>query len=180
MLDFLDADYTFVNERLARHYGIADVKGDEFRQVSTRPARRGGVLAGQRADGHVEPHPHFAGQARQMDHGEMLGTPPPPPPPDVPALEEDGKACSPARSASGWSSTARTRSARVCHKAMDPLGFGLENYDAIGAWRDKDGEFDIDPSGKLPGGQTFAGPRELKGVLRARQDEFLAAWPKRC
>src|SRR5690606_19387437 len=103
----------------------------------------------------------------------LFGAAPPPPPADVPELEEGEEAA--------LSGTLRERTEQhrakaecaVCHNRMDPLGFGLENYDAIGAWRTKDGPFEIDPSGELPDGQSFAGPGELKTILLGRQDEFV-------
>ena len=171
VLEFLDADYTFVNERLARHYGIADVEGDEFRRVPLDPQHRGGVL-GQASVLTVTSNPTRTSPVKRGKWvlENLLGTPPPPPPENVPPLEEVQ-----------LTGTLRERMEQhranavcaSCHKAMDPLGFGLENYDGIGGWRDKDGEFAIDASGELPNGQSFAGPRELKQILTARQDEFV-------
>src|SRR5262249_54380415 len=103
----------------------------------------------------------------------ILGTPPPPPPSDVPPFKEE-----PAAMASG-SLRERMEQHRanpdcaICHNRMDPLGFGLENYDGIGSWRTQDGKFQIDPAGKLPNGQEFSGPRDLRGVLKARRVEFV-------
>jgi hypothetical protein len=174
VLDFLDADFTFVNERLARHYGIEGVQGSEFRRVSLDPARRGGVL-GQASVLTVTSNPTRTSPVKRGKWvlENLLGTPPPPPPPDAPPLEETAQA---ALSGSLRQRMEQHRTKLICascHRAMDPLGFGLENYDGIGAWRDKDGQYDIDASGELPNGQTFSGPRELKQILKGRQDEFV-------
>ncbi len=171
VLEFLDADFTFVNGRLAKHYGIDDIEGDEFRRVPLDQARRGGVL-GHASVLTVTSNPTRTSPVKRGKWvlENLLGTPPPPPPEEVPPLEDVQ-----------LSGSLRQRMEQhrdnpvcaSCHKLMDPLGFGLENYDGIGAWRDKDGEFDIDASGELPNGQTFAGPGELKKVLQQRQDDFL-------
>ncbi len=171
VLEFLDADYTFLNERLATHYGIADVKGQEFQRVTLDPARRGGVL-GQASVLTVTSNPTRTSPVKRgkwvLDN--LLGTPPADPPPDVPPLEEAMLAGTLRERMEQHRENAVCAS---CHKVMDPLGFGLENYDGVGAWRDKDGEFAIDASGELPNGQKFSGPQELKQVLLARQDDFL-------
>ncbi len=171
VLEFLDADYTFVNERLAKHYGIADVEGEEFRRVPLDPARRGGVL-GQASVLTVTSNPTRTSPVKRGKWvlENLLGTPPADPPPNVPPLEEKELVGTLRERMEQHRDNAVCAS---CHKAMDPLGFGLENYDGIGAWRDKDGEFAIDASGELPNGQTFSGPRELRLVLKARQDDFL-------
>ncbi|MEX0679620.1 MAG: DUF1592 domain-containing protein [Pirellulales bacterium] len=173
-LDFIDGDFTFVNERLARHYGIADVKGEEFRKVQLDPQKRGGVLT-HASVLTVTSNPTRTSPVKRGKWilENILGTPPPPPPPDVPELKEEA--------AGELTGSLRERmeqhrakpACAVCHNRMDPLGFGLENYDGIGAWRTSEGPFEIDPSGELPGGQAFAGPQELKAILKARQDEFV-------
>jgi hypothetical protein len=173
VLDFLNADYTFVDERLAVHYGMLDVKGKEFRKVSLDPAQRGGVLT-QASVLTVTSNPSRTSPVKRGKWvlENLFGTPPPPPPPDVPELEEADAAVS---------GTLRERmeqhranpNCAVCHNRMDPLGFGLENFDGIGGWRRMDGPHEIDASGELPGGEKFAGPGELKQILLARQGDFV-------
>jgi mono/diheme cytochrome c family protein len=171
VLEFLDAEYTFVNDRLAKHYGLPDVEGKEFRRVSLDPSRRGGVL-GQASVLTVTSNPTRTSPVKRgkwvLDN--LLGTPPADPPPDVPPLEEKMLVGTLRQRMEQHRENAACAS---CHKVMDPLGFGLENYDGVGAWRDKDGEFAIDASGELPNGQKFAGPQELRQVLKSRQDDFL-------
>lgn len=174
VFEFLDSDYTFVNERLARHYGISGVEGNQFRKVTLEPGQRGGVL-GQAGVLTVTSNPTRTSPVKRGKWvlENLLGTPPPPPPAEVPPLDEK-----PSELAGG---TLRERMEQhrakadcaICHNRMDPLGFGLENYDGIGGWRAKDGPFDIDASGTLPNGQSFSGPAELKRVLLARQDDFV-------
>jgi hypothetical protein len=174
VLDFLDSDYTFVNERLARHYGISGISGNEFRKVTLERGQRGGVL-GHASVLTVTSNPTRTSPVKRGKWvlENLLGTPPPPPPAEVPPLDEK-----PSEVAGG---TLRERMEQhrakadcaICHNRMDPLGFGLENYDGIGGWRAKDGPFDIDASGTLPNGQSFSGPAELKRVLLARQDDFV-------
>jgi hypothetical protein len=174
VMEFLDADYTFVNERLARHYGLPDVKGNEFRKVPIPAAQRGGVL-GQASILSLTSNPTRTSPVKRgrwvMEN--LLGTPPPPAPADVPPLDE--KASGPLKGTLRERMTAHRAKTEcaVCHKTMDPLGFGLENYDGVGAWRTEDGATPIDASGVLPGGQSFSGPRELRGVLKGRRTLFL-------
>jgi hypothetical protein len=174
VLDFLDADFTFLNERLARHYGIEGVKGNEFRRVKLEPgSNRGGLLA-QASILTVTSNPTRTSPVKRGKWilEQVLGTPPPPPPPDVPELKDD--------SGGPLAGTLRQRmeqhrsnpACASCHGRMDPLGFGFENYDAIGAWRDQDGGHPIDSSGMLPAGESFRGPAELKQVLKGRQRDF--------
>ncbi|MFO0868063.1 MAG: DUF1592 domain-containing protein [Pirellulales bacterium] len=173
VLEFLDADYTFVNERLARHYGLAGVQGDEFRRVSVDRAQRGGLL-GHASILAVTSNPTRTSPVKRGKWvlENLFAAPPPPAPPNVPELA-DGKD----KTLTG---TLRQRmeqhrvkpTCAACHQLMDPLGFGLENYNAIGGWRTKDGQEPIDASGELPDGRTFRGPAELKAVLLARQGEF--------
>ncbi len=173
VLDFLDADFTFVNERLARHYGMAGVSGKEFRRVKLADHRRGGVitLSGVLA---VTSNPTRTSPVKRGKWilENILGTPPPPPPPMVAELKDDER--------TALSGTLRQRMEKhradpncaSCHARMDPLGFGLENFDAVGAWRTQEGKFPIDSSGTLPGGQSFRGPAELKTILKTRKGDF--------
>ncbi len=135
------------------------------------PVQRGGVL-GQASVLTVTSNPTRTSPVKRGKWvlENLLGTPPPDPPPNVPPLEEKELVGTLRQRMEQHRDNAVCAS---CHKAMDPLGFGLENYDGIGGWRDKDGEFAIDASGELPNGQTFSGPQELKQVLKARQDDFL-------
>jgi hypothetical protein len=150
------------------------VKGPQFSRVALDGRQRGGVLT-HASVLTVTSNPTRTSPVKRGKWvlENLLGTPPPPPPPGVPPLGEATGA------AVGGSLRERMEQHRVkadcavCHNRMDPLGFGLENYDGIGAWRTEDGKFKIDPSGTLPGGQSFAGPRELKAILKARQDDFV-------
>ncbi len=171
VLDFINADYTFVNERLARHYGLTGVTGENFRKVALTGTARGGVLTHASVLA-VTSNPTRTSPVKRgkwiLDN--ILGTPPPPPPPDVEELEEKGE----------LKGTLRQRmeqhrvnpSCASCHQRMDPLGFGFENFDAIGAWRAREGRHPIDASGVLPGGAKFNGPVELKAVLARKKDLF--------
>jgi hypothetical protein len=174
VLELLDADYTFVNERLARHYGIEGVAGEEFRRVSLPDDRRGGVLT-QASVLTITSNPTRTSPVKRgkwiLDN--ILGTPPPPPPAAVEPLVEGDQAALSGTLRQRTEQHREKQSCAVCHAQMDPLGFGLENFDGIGAWRTQDGEFDIDASGELPGGETFRGPAELREILRGRQDDFL-------
>ncbi len=171
VLDFLDADFTFVNEPLARLYGIPGIKGDEFQRVQLTGTERGGVLT-QASVLTITSNPTRTSPVKRGKWilENILGTPPPPPPPDVPELAE-GEALRGSLRQRMEQHRANPNCA-VCHQRMDPLGFGFENFDAIGAWRDKDGTFAIDSSGQLPGGGSFRGPAELKQILKGRQQEF--------
>ncbi|HEX3871014.1 MAG TPA: DUF1592 domain-containing protein [Pirellulales bacterium] len=171
--DFLDADYTFLNDRLANHYGIEGVEGPGFRRVMLEDSRRGGVLT----QASVLTVTSNSTRTSPVKRGRwvlenILGTPPPPPPPDVPELNEDKQIASAASLRERLEEHRSNAACASCHARMDPLGFGLENYDGIGAWRDKDGTFAIDATGVLPDGQKFDGPHELKSLLRSRVREF--------
>ncbi len=174
VLDFLDGRFSYLNERLAKHYGISDVKGDEFQRVNFTDDRRSGVLT-QASILTLTSNP---GRTSPVKRGKwilenILGSPPPDPPPDVPELEATQKN-KPGLSLRKQLEIHRTNAVCAsCHKTMDQLGFGLENFDAIGRWRDRDGQLAIDASGELPGGERFAGPSQLAGVLKARKAEFV-------
>jgi hypothetical protein len=173
LLDFLAGRFTYVNERLARHYGIEGIQGDEFQRVALDGSRRTGVLT-QASILTLTSNP---GRTSPVKRGKwilenILGSPPPDPPPDVPELEATGRA-KPGLSLRQQLEVHRSNAVCAsCHKTMDQLGFGLENFDAIGRWREKDGSLTVDASGELPGGEKFAGPLELADVLKQRQDEF--------
>ncbi|MCY4077134.1 MAG: DUF1592 domain-containing protein [Acidobacteria bacterium] len=176
VLELLDADYTFVNERLARHYGIPGVRGSHFRRVAVTDEHRRGLLG----HGSILTVTSYANRTSPVLRGKwvlenLLGAPPPPPPADVPDLpEEDG---------SGPGLTMRERLAAhranpvcaSCHATMDPIGFGLENFDAVGAWRQSEHGAPIDASGTLPNGAAFEGPAELRAALLARPETFVRA-----
>ena len=170
ILDLLDADFSFVNERLAKHYGIEGVSGPEFRRVKL-PPNRGGVLT-QASILTLTSNPTRTSPVKRgkwvLD--QILGTPPPPPPPDVPSLPETKQLIGSLRKV--MEQHRDNAACASCHQRMDPIGFAFENYDAIGAWRDKDGDVTVDPSGVLPGGRAFRGPAELKAILRGKKEQF--------
>ena len=174
VLDFLDADYTFLNARLAKHYGIQGIEGDHFRRVKLQDGRRGGILT-QASVLTVTSNPTRTSPVKRGKWilEQVLGTPPPPPPPGVGDLKDD-KTASEAMSLRRRMEIHRSNpDCAACHGRMDPLGFGLENYDAIGAWRERDGNFPIDAAGKLPSGQAFVNPGQLKRLLATKDKEFL-------
>ncbi len=173
-LELLTADYTFVNERLARHYGLPGIYGDRFRRVPVADPARRGVLG----HGSVLTVTSYATRTSPVLRGKwilenLLGAPPPPPPPDVPDLEDAG-------SAEGLSIRERLERHRAnpacasCHARMDPYGFGLENFDAIGRWRafGADGAA-VDASDTLPDGAAFTGPVELREAMLRRPETFV-------
>ena len=173
ILDFIDSDFTYVNERLARHYGIPGIKGEQFRRVKLKGHERGGLLT-QASILTVTSNPTRTSPVKRGKWvlEQLLGTPPPPPPPNVPVLTEDAKALTAATLRLRMEQHRSKVSCAVCHNKLDPLGFGLENFDAIGAWRDQDGGVTVDSSGKLPSGESFRGPGELKAILKAHRSEF--------
>jgi Protein of unknown function (DUF1592)./Protein of unknown function (DUF1588)./Protein of unknown function (DUF1585). len=172
MSDFLDARYTFLNERLAKHYGIPGVTGPEFRRVELTTDQRGGILS-QASVLTVSSYPTRTSAVIRGKYvlQNILGAPPPPPPPDVPALDEEAVG----NKGSFRQQLEKHRSNAICascHSRMDVLGFGLENYDAIGRWRTMDGKFPIDVSGTMPNGKSFSSPAEMKTVLKDDLPEF--------
>ncbi len=172
ILDFLDADFTFVNERLARHYGLPGVKGEEFRRVSLASVERRGVLT-HASILTVTSNPTRTSPVKRGKWilENILNTPPPPPPPDVPELDEKQGELKGSLRQRMEMHRAKPLCAS-CHARMDPLGFGFENFDGIGAWRTREGKFPIDPSGVLPGGKSFKGPKELVAILKTKAGEF--------
>ena len=170
--DFLDARYTFLNERLAKHYGIDGVIGPEFRRVELKSDQRGGILA-QASVLTVSSYPTRTSPVIRGKYvlQNILGAAPPPPPPDVPPLDEE--AVGNAGSLRQQMEKHRTNAiCASCHSRMDVLGFGLENYDALGKWRTKDGKFPIDSSGTFPNGKSFTTPGEMRSLLTGNMPEF--------
>ena len=173
ILDFIDADYTFLNERLAKLYKIPGVKGPEFRKVVIPgDSQRGGVMT----QAGVLTVSSYATRTSPVLRGKwilekILNAPPPPPLPDVPNLDES-KIGSAGSLRQQLEAHRQNPTCASCHARMDPLGFGLENFDAIGAWRTQDGKFPIDSSGVLPDGRSFKGPAELKSILKQDQTAF--------
>ena len=174
--DFIDGKYTFLNEMLAKHYGIEGIKGLDFRRVELTPEVGKGQRSGVLTQASVLTVSSYPVRTSVVLRGKyvlenILGAPPPPPPPDVPRLNEDsvGVAASLRQQMEQHRTDAVCAS---CHSRMDVLGFGLENYDAIGRWRTVDGKFPVDASGAFPNGRTFATPAEMKALLEDNVPEF--------
>ena len=176
VLELLNANYTFLNERLAEHYGVPNVYGSQFRKVTLNDPNRGGLL-GQGSILTVTSYPNRTSvvQRGKWILENLLGAPPPPPPPEVPELKPHAKD---GRRLTMREQMEQHRSNPVCsscHARMDPIGFALENYNGVGKWRSKDGASPIDASGKFPGGAEFSGPAGLKKLLLADyRDDFVA------
>jgi hypothetical protein len=179
VLELLDADYTFVNNTLARYYGIPDVRGGYFRKVTLRNDQRGGILT----HGSLLMVTSYPTRTSPVLRGKwilenILGSPPPPPPPDVPPLSDD--AAISAKSLRELLAKHRANAACAsCHSRLDPIGFSLENFDAVGKYRAKEGDSVIEASGSLPDGTLVDGPRGLKNVLLARKDEFVECFAEK-
>jgi hypothetical protein len=173
--DFIDGKYTFLNEMLAKHYGIAGVTGPEFRRVELHTDQRSGIFT----QGSVLTVSSYPSRTSVVLRGKyildnVLNAPPPPPPPDVPILDES--AVGVARSLRAQMEQHRSNPVCAsCHTKMDPLGFSLENYDAIGRWRTEDGRFPIDATGTFPNGKSFSGPAEMKALLKDSMAEFTSS-----
>ena len=174
LAELLTADHTFLNERLARFYGVRNVYGTHFRRVPLQDPRRAGLL------GHASilTVTSYATRTSPVVRGKylldnILGAPPPPPPPNVPALEETGAAGAGASIREQMEQHRRSPACASCHQRMDPLGFALENFDGIGQWRDTDGGAPIDASGLLPDGTAFTGPADFRAGLLERRGEFV-------
>ena len=174
LLDLLNADYTFLNERLARHYGISGVHGTEFRRVTLMNEERKGLLG----KGSVLTVTSYPNRTSPTLRGKfilenLLGSPPPPPPPNVPSLKE-GKDASQLTMRQRMEQHRANPVCASCHARMDPLGFALENFDGLGRWR-----AGVDASGTLPDGTKIDGPIGLRKVLLDRKDQFVATATER-
>jgi len=180
VLDLLTANYTFVDERLAKHYGIPNIMGSRFRRVTLTDPNRFGLLG----QGSILTLTSTALRTSPVQRGKyvmevLLGTPPPPPPPNVPALPEnaDSRTGHVAKPLSVRERTEQHRANAVCagcHKMMDPIGFALENFDAVGVWRTNDSGFRIDPSGEMFDGARLNGPASLRQALLNHSDVFVS------
>jgi len=172
LLDFIDGKFTYVNGPLARYYGIGGVDGFDFKRVSLEGTERGGIVS----QASILALTSYATRTSPVIRGKwvlqtLLGAAPPPPPADVPALEETRP---------GNEASVRVRleqhranpACAACHQSMDPIGFGLENFDAAGAWRTHEGKFAVDSSGVLPDGQSFTGVSGLRKILRSQAPQF--------
>ncbi|MBK7875986.1 MAG: DUF1592 domain-containing protein [Planctomycetes bacterium] len=170
--ELLLADFTFLNEELAAHYGVPGVHGAEMRRVRLAPGARNGLL-GQGSILTVTSNPTRTSPVKRgkwvLD--ALLASPPPPPPPGVGDLAESKQAVESASLRERLLEHRKNPSCGACHDRLDPLGFGLENFDATGAWRERDGAFAVDASGTLPDGRSFTGPAELRTTL-ARDPRF--------
>ena len=175
VVDLLSADYTFVNERLARHYEIPQVYGNHFRRVSLGDRRRGGLLG----HGSLLTVTSYPNRTSPVLRGKwlletILGTPPPPPPPDVPALQDRGEGGKVASVRERLEAHRKNPACAGCHSVMDPLGFALENFDPVGRWRTHEAGAPVDASGALPNGAKFEGVSGLRALLLEQRDQFAA------
>jgi hypothetical protein len=172
ILDFLDSKTTFVNQKLAQFYGIPGVQGTEFRKVDLTGTPRSGVLT----QASVLTVSSYATRTSPVLRGKwvlenMLNSPIPPPPPNVPRFDED-KVGLDASIRMQMEEHRKNPMCASCHQKMDPVGFAFENFNAIGQWRDKDGKWPVDASGKLPDGRSFVGAQQLEKIYTDHPEQF--------
>ena len=180
ILELMTADYTFVNERLAKHYGIAGVYGDRFRRVAVADEYRRGLLG----HGSILTVTSYPNRTSPVLRGKwvldnLLGASPPPPPPEVPQLEENAPGRAPRSIRERLEQHRANPACASCHAQMDPIGFALERFDAIGRWRSADAGLPIDASGALPNGASFDGPGELREALLRRPEDFVGTFTRK-
>jgi len=173
ILDLLTANYTFLNERLAKHYGIPNILGNRYRRVTLTDPNRFGLLG----QGSILMLTSTATRTSPVQRGKwvmevLLGTPPPPPPPNTPALKETADLGKPVPVRERLEEHRKNPACAGCHQLMDPIGFALENFDAIGAWRTNDSGFRVDASGKMFDGAKLDGPVSLRQAILNRSDAF--------
>lgn len=170
ILQLLEADYSYINQRLAEHYGIeTEFESNEFKKIDLAGSRRGMLMHASILLLTSNPTRTSPVKRGKWVLDNLLDEPPPPPPPDVPELEEGGEVLGTLRQQ--MEQHRADPNCAVCHTKMDALGFGLENFDAVGKWRESDGRDKIDPSGTLPGGKSFAGPVDLVKILAEEKKE---------
>jgi hypothetical protein len=171
--DLLTADYSFLNARLAEHYGVRGVYGNHFRRVDFADGRRGGLL-GQASVLTVTSYPNRTSVTMRGRWllANLLGAPPPPPPADVPALKDAGADGQPRSLRERMEIHRKNPACASCHRRMDPLGFALENFDALGKWRSASDGAPIDPSAEFPDGTRFEGIAGLRTLLAAHSEDF--------
>jgi hypothetical protein len=174
LLDLMNADYTFVNERLAKHYGIPNIYGSRFRRVTLKDDARRGLLG----QGSVLAVTSYPNRTSPVLRGKwilenILGTPVPSPPPNVPPLKENSEGSQPKSMRELMEAHRQNPACAGCHKIMDPLGFSLENFDATGQWRTKEKAGPIDASGQLADGTKVSGPVDLRRALMRHPEQFV-------
>jgi hypothetical protein len=174
VIELIDADYTYLNERLAKHYDIPHIYGTHFRRVNLSPeSQRGGLLR----HGSILTVTSYATRTSPVIRGKwilenLLGTPPPPPPPDVPTLQDNTVSAKlPVRER--LAQHRADAACASCHNLIDPVGFSLENFDAVGRWRNVENDRPVDASGGLPDGRRFDGVEGLEIGLRELSDVFV-------
>ena len=176
VVELLGANYTFLNERLAKHYGIPHIYGDHFRRVELDASgARGGLLT----HGSILAVTSYANRTSPVVRGKwvlanILGTPPRPPPPEVPDLKEKAHSDEPRSLRERISEHRNNPACAACHDIIDPVGFALENFDAVGRWRTQEGGAPVDASGMLPDGTEFAGPADFRKALLERPELFVS------
>ncbi|MEZ6064522.1 MAG: DUF1588 domain-containing protein [Planctomycetaceae bacterium] len=173
IVDLINARFTFLNERLAKLYGIDGIKGDEFRKVELADPRRGGLVT----HASILTLTSYPTRTSPVKRGEwvlanLLGDKPPDPPPVVPALDETQSAHPDLSLREQLLLHREDPGCASCHIVMDEIGFGLQNFDPIGRWREVEGKHPIDSQGTLPSGETFSTPGELNAILSSRKSEF--------
>jgi hypothetical protein len=180
VMDLLTADYTFVDERLARHYGIPNIEGNRFRRVTVTEDYRRGLLG----QGSILTVTSFATRTSPVLRGKwvldnLLGAPPPRPPANVPPLKENAEGAQPLPVRERLEAHRANAACAACHRMMDPIGFSLENFDAVGAWRIHDTGFPIDPTGQLVDGTKLDGPVSLRRALTGHSDAFIRTFTEK-
>jgi hypothetical protein len=174
VIDFLDGRFTYLNEDLAKHYGISGVYGPNFVKVALTDGNRAGILT-QGAVLSVTSNPTRTSPTKRGKWvlEQILGTPPPPPPPGVGTINNEGQQLKGTTLRQLMEEHRKNPMCAACHARMDPIGFGLENFDPTGRWRTLEGKFPIDSSGILPDGRKFNGPAQLRTILLSNKDGFV-------
>jgi hypothetical protein len=177
VLDLLTADYTFVDELLAKHYGIPNILGSRFRRIPITDDNRKGILG----QGSILTMTSISNRTSPVARGKyvmevLLGTPPPPPPPNVPPLKEASDSAKPMSVREKLEEHRANPVCAACHKMMDPIGFALENFDAVGVWRTKDGGYPIDATGQMFDGARLDSPATLRKAILSHSDAYLGSF----